>query len=358
MAHQSVILRLATRRGAGGIAVVVIEGADRWQRLAQCLADAHGRSIGWGSPPSDRLRRATWFGPDGPIDDVLVVDRPEHGCTEIHAHASDAVLGAIEAVFGAVADVAPADAWDRLLREAASAPQLALALEQLALGGEAALGSVREAADRDATAYDRLRARSIVATALCRPHTVVLVGRRNAGKSTLFNALLGHERALTSERPGATRDPVDALVFLDGYPCRLMDTAGEGTPADVLEAMAQRRAELAATTACTIVRVVDASRARDEDEVAGLARAHMLVCNKRDLGLHADWRSVPAGALWVSATSHEGRGELLHQFGARLRSHRGLPPVPESGVGGLACPNWREPDGPASDRLASFGANG
>jgi small GTP-binding protein len=351
-------LRLATRRGAGGIAVVTIEGADRWQRLARCLLDSHGRSVGWSSGPRDRLRRATMFGPDGPIDDVLVVDRPEHGCTEIHAHASDVVLGAIEAVLGAMVEVAPFDAWDRLLREAATVPQLALALEQLALGGEAALGQMREATDRDATAYEALRARSIVATALYRPHTVVLVGRRNAGKSTLFNALLGHERALTSERPGATRDPVDALVFLEGYPCRLIDTAGEGSPADVLEAMAQRRAELAATTECTIVRVVDASRARDDDEVAGLARAHILVCNKADLLVHTDWRSAPAGALWVSATSHEGRGELLHQFAERLRSHRGLPPVPVSGVGGLAAPDWRDPESPTSDRLASFGVNG
>ncbi|MGE0142953.1 MAG: GTPase [Planctomycetota bacterium] len=349
MAHEPVTVRLATRRGAGGVAVVVIAGTDRWQLLAGCLGDLGGCSRGGSSVRRDRPSRAVLFGRDGVIDDVLVVDRPEHGCTEIHAHASDAVLGELEAVFGGVADVAPADAWDRLLRDAASAPQLALALEQLALGGEAASRRAFEAAELDATARDVLRARSIVAAALCRPHTVVLVGRRNAGKSTLFNSLLGHERALTSEFPGATRDPVDALVFLDGYPCRLVDTAGEGSPADVLEAMAQRRAELVATKDCTIVRVVDASRARGEGDLAGIERAHIVVCNKHDLGVHVDWRSVPMAALRVSASSREGRGRLLNEFGTRLRTLRGLPPVPVSGVGGLACPSWRDPEDPASD---------
>jgi tRNA modification GTPase len=57
---------------------------------------------------------------------------------------------------------------------------------------------------------------------------VVLVGRPNSGKSSLFNALIGHAGALVSEHPGTTRDYLTAELHLDGIDCRLIDTAGVG----------------------------------------------------------------------------------------------------------------------------------
>lgn len=94
--------------------------------------------------------------------------------------------------------------------------------------------------------------------ALVEPLTVVLVGRPNAGKSTLLNALLEAERALVSPEPGTTRDPVRELAAVDGIPLWLVDTAGLGPPHDELDAEAMRRTENAMKHADLVVHVRDA----------------------------------------------------------------------------------------------------
>lgn len=93
------------------------------------------------------------------------------------------------------------------------------------------------------TLLDRLEQSYALGRFLHRPPLVVLTGPVNAGKSTLFNALLGEHRALTSPIPGTTRDPVEALMLLNGFPLRLLDLPGdEGAPRNPLDQESQSEA--------------------------------------------------------------------------------------------------------------------
>ena len=77
-----------------------------------------------------------------------------------------------------------------------------------------------------AEAPDRSRAGEGLAAAAAEAFSVVLVGRPNAGKSTLFNRLIGEDRAIVHDLPGTTRDAIDTLIETDEGPVRFIDTAG------------------------------------------------------------------------------------------------------------------------------------
>ena len=116
---------------------------------------------------------------------------------------------------------------------------------------------------------------------------VALVGRPNAGKSSLFNRLLGHERAIVTEVPGTTRDTVSESIGWDGIPITLIDTAGMRATIDQVETLGVERTRRAAADADLIVIVVDGSQPLSEedqvvlDEVA--SKRLVVAVNKSDL---------------------------------------------------------------------------
>ena len=145
--------------------------------------------------------------------------------------------------------------------------------------------------------------------------TVVLVGRPNAGKSRLFNALLQRERAIVTADPGTTRDTIEGEIDLDGVPLRLVDTAGVRDAGSDAEAQGVARSRAAAADADIILWVVDRSSPWEgEDDYIGADQAArtILLYNKCDLPAVAERRHAPAAAaLDISAATGAGL-DLLH----------------------------------------------
>jgi tRNA modification GTPase len=99
-----------------------------------------------------------------------------------------------------------------------------------------AVGALESPADAE-----RLLRTCALGLALASPPRVVIAGSPNAGKSTLFNALLQADRALVSPEPGTTRDPVREVIAIEQVPVELVDTAGLEEPRDLLERLSIER---------------------------------------------------------------------------------------------------------------------
>ncbi len=117
---------------------------------------------------------------------------------------------------------------------------------------------------------------------------VALCGRPNAGKSTLFNALLGEERAIVTDIPGTTRDVLEGSFTLDGVRILLQDTAGLRESGDTVERIGVQRAHAALSQADAALLLVDASTDVTEDERELLQMDLPCPCavllNKEDMG--------------------------------------------------------------------------
>ena len=115
-----------------------------------------------------------------------------------------------------------------------------------------------------------------------------IVGRPNAGKSSLLNAMVGYDRAIVTDIPGTTRDTVEERCELGGVPLRLIDTAGLRDTDDPVEKLGVERSRRAMEEAGLILVLIDASRPAGEEDFALLQEAMdlaptILVWTKGDL---------------------------------------------------------------------------
>ena len=133
-----------------------------------------------------------------------------------------------------------------------------------------------------------------------------IVGRPNAGKSSLLNALAGYERAIVTDIPGTTRDTVEESVLCGGVLLRLIDTAGIRATEDPVEQLGVERSRRAIASAELVLAVVDGAVPEDPEEgslLADVARCGvpwLLVFTKRDMagGLRLGRSFPPERALW------------------------------------------------------------
>lgn len=117
--------------------------------------------------------------------------------------------------------------------------------------------------------------------------SIAIIGRPNAGKSSLLNALLGEDRAIVTSIPGTTRDTIEESANIRGIPVRLTDTAGIRKPRGAVEEIGIRRSRECVESSDLVIHVLDGSRAfSDTDshlsDLCG-TRRHIQVLAKSDL---------------------------------------------------------------------------
>ncbi len=193
---------------------------------------------------------------------------------------------------------------------------------------------------------------------------LAIVGRPNAGKSSLFNRLVGRERAIVTAQAGTTRDPVAEVVEMAGIPVELVDTAGlresaaAGDRLDEAEEMGVARSREAMAEADVVVLVVAADGELHEEDRAvvetSAGRRVIVAANKMDLVAEVWWRgavevevvetsavagwgieelrgailgalqAVPVAADTVAVTNLRQQGAIVAALGAMEAAKRGL----------------------------------
>jgi tRNA modification GTPase len=335
---------LLTPVGRGALAVVGVLGADAARLVARLFAprgarplyEADRRNAGNGVA---EVRFGRWLGHAGGVgEDVVAVVRPGGDRIEVHCHGGTAAAeGAITSLEAAgarrvswhhwLASQGEAD-WAIEVREALArvrGPKAARILSrQLAGAWDVAWRRLQAAAEAGRVSEvvadgTRLLAAARVGLRLTRPWRVVLVGRVNAGKSSLVNALAGHARCIVTPVPGTTRDLVETRLVLDGWEIDLVDTAGlrpGDEPVDPVERAGIERAIAAAAAADLVVRVVSA----DGDEPAATASPHQLLVRSRaDLAVQGGATGMEAAdSLTTSAVMGLGIEALAAAIIARL----------------------------------------
>lgn len=359
------IVALATPPGRGALALLRVSGQGAFQVVARVLRPFHSE------PPRIVFRTRAHHPASGePIDDTLAVCYPgphsytgddvveitTHGGLLVPAEAVAALVAAgarpaepgeftRRAVLNGKMDLLQAEATADLI-DAGAPAQRRRALQQLDRGLSGRLEALRrEVLELEALiaydidfpeedegpvsperveqtwrlAHDRVARLLETAPEGERLHDgalVVVAGPPNAGKSSLFNALLGRERAIVTELPGTTRDAIEAPAVVEGLPFRLVDTAGLRDSDDQIERLGIEvswrylaAADLVLYCEADVGR--DGSRAAERERFLSRLRVAVIhVRTKADL----DSAGVVAEQLRVSTVTGEGLQELKRRL--------------------------------------------
>ena len=150
---------------------------------------------------------------------------------------------------------------------------------------------------------------------------VAIIGKPNAGKSSLLNAMLKEERAIVTEYEGTTRDTIEEFLEIDGIPIRIIDTAGIRNAKDEVEKIGKKKAKEVAETADLIIAIFDITKKLDEEDKKILDiignKKSIIVLNKIDL---VDKVNIPEEILKyeniieMSALNKQGIEEMYNKI--------------------------------------------
>jgi tRNA modification GTPase len=160
---------------------------------------------------------------------------------------------------------------------------------------------------------------------------LAIVGRPNVGKSSVFNRLVGTDRAIVTALPGTTRDALYETTSIAGVPVRLIDTAGVRATADVVESLGIERTRTAIADADVVLLVLDRSEPLTADDfqlfdIVDVVR-RVVVLNKSDLPARADLDSLPDsnGIVTISAATGAGFDRLTKSLFGLLTAGSATP---------------------------------
>lgn len=158
-----------------------------------------------------------------------------------------------------------------------------------------------------------------------------IIGRPNAGKSSLLNAVLGYDRAIVTNIPGTTRDTIEEKLRLGGVLLRLTDTAGLRETDDEIERLGVERSRRAMKEAELVLALIDGSQELTDEDVEIIREAEkapkaLLLISKSDIAKAVKLPETSLETVEISSVTGEGMEEL----GAKVKK---LFPIPESPAG-------------------------
>lgn len=373
---KDTIAAIATGMSNSGIGIVRISGSEAFSIIDRIFCSKNGEKVEISSMPSHRVHYGFIYDGDQKIDEVLVLimkgphsytaeDTVEIDChggvlmvkrileTVIHAGARTAEPGEFtkRAFLNGRLDLSQAEAVADIIH-ATNEYALKSSVSQLSGSVSRKIGDLRsrilyeiawiesalddpehislegygerllEALDPMIGQVEELLRSADDGRVMAEGVKTVILGKPNAGKSSLMNVLLGEERAIVTEIAGTTRDTLEEHIYLQGISLNVVDTAGIRDTEDVVERIGVDRAMRAAKDADLIIYVVDGSRPLDESdrEIMELIRDRksIVLLNKTDLELQIDAASLEKQCgrrvIPISAKEEQGIGQLEEEI--------------------------------------------